>query len=275
MEKEQWYNNPDWIVNLILGVIAGIVICSQSLAFGNGLSLTLFGSVINHNSIYFLVLIYFIFLKFSFGKKYFNYLNVALIFIYFISCGTSLLTVIQSFSLNTVLSFMLDFFILIYLIHTFLRGTRVWKGFKLQHSPFNEFTNDFMFYAIVVISVVLLAVNLINTVVISGIVLSCLDAVFSILFGRYIFLYREYLDINKIDAVNDGNFDEIKKELSNKIDEAGDKISDVIENTGDKIDDVLNTDKDKEKKEEESDKTEKKEKKTTKNNKSTKKKGEE
>lgn len=228
VKKDSWYSNPDMIVNCIMAVIACIVICSQSFVMGDGLSLTLFGSVINHNSIYFLLLIYFIFLKFSFGKKYFNYLNICLIFIYIISSGTSLLTMIQSFSLNTLLSFMLDFCFLIYLFHTFLRGTRVWKDFKIQYSPFNELTNDFIFYAIVVISILLLVVNLISTVVISGVIISSLDTLFSILFGRYIFLYRDYLDFHKIDSVNDGNFDEIRKDLSDIVDNVGDKISDVL-----------------------------------------------
>lgn len=228
IEKEQWYNNPNFVVNCIMGVIAAIIICSQSFAIGDGISLTLFGSIINHNSIYFLILIYFIFLKFPFGKKYFNYLNVCLIFVYLISSGTSLLTLIQAFSLNTLLSFMLDFFLLIYLIHTFLRGTRIWKDFKFHNSPFNEFTNDFMFYAVVVISFVLLLVNLINTVVISGVIISSLDTLFSILFGRYIFLYYDYLDLHKIDVVNDGNFDEIKKEIIDIVDDLSDKTSKVI-----------------------------------------------
>ena len=228
-KNKVWYNNANMVINCIIAVIIAIVVSSQSFTYGGELSLTLFGSVINHNSIYLLILIYFILLKFSVGKKYFNYLNVFLMFLYFISSITSLLTMVQSFSLNTVLSFILDFIFLLYLIHTFFRDTRVWDEFNLQHSPFNEFTNDVSFYAIVVVSVFLLAVNLISTVVISGVLLSTLDTLFAILFGRYIFLYREYLDYKKIDASNDGNFDEIKNDIKQTASDASEKIKDTID----------------------------------------------
>ncbi len=238
-----WYNNANTIINCIIAVIAGIVVCSQSFTYGTNLSLTLFGSVINHNSIYLLILIYFIMLKFSVGKKYFNYLNVFLMFLYFISSITSLLTMVQSFSLNTVLSFILDFIFLVYLFHTFFRDTRVWKELRLYHSPFNEFSNDVSFYSVIVISAFLLAVNLISTVVISGVILSTLDTVFAVLFGRYIFLYRDYLDAKKIDAMNDGNFDDIKEELKQTVDETTDKIKTTIEKVD--LDDTVQNIKDK------------------------------
>ena len=228
-ENEVWYNNADWIVNLILIVIVSIILCSQSFAVGRDLSFTLFSSVINHNSIYFFNLIYFVLLKFSFGKKYFNYMNVILMFLYFLTSVTTFFTVIQAFSLNAVLSFLLNFFFLIYLFHTFLRGTRAWKEFKLFNSPFNELTNEWIFYGIVVVSVFVLAVDLISTVVFSGVILSVLDAFFAILFGRYIFLYRQYLDSHNIDNSNDGNFDGVKEDINQFVNEVGDKVQDTFE----------------------------------------------
>lgn len=227
MNNEKWYNNANIIVNLILGVIIGIIVVSQSFAIGG--ELTLFGSVINHNSIYFLIFIYYLFLKFSFGKKYFNYLSIFLIFIYSIFGITSLLTVVQAFSLNTVLSFTLDFLLLVYLIHTFLRDTRLWDELRLYHSPFNELTNEWLFYSIIVVSTFLLAVNLISTAAVSGVIISILDFIFYLLFSRYVYLYREYLDSHKIDIDNDGNFNDIKDNIMNTIDDAGDKIKDTID----------------------------------------------
>lgn len=242
-KSEVWYDNPSTIINCIIAVIIAIVVCSQSYTYRGDLSLTLFGSVINHNSIYLLILVYFILLKLSVGRKYFNYFNVFLMFLYCISSVTSLLTMVQSFSLNTLLSFVLDFIFLIYLIYTFLRDTRVWKELKLYHSPFNEFTNEISFYSIIVVSIFLLAVNLISTVVISGVILSTLDTVFEVLFGRYIFLYRSYLDSLNIDAVNDGNFDSIKDEIKQTVDETHDKIKTTIENVD--LDDAVQNVKDK------------------------------
>ena len=79
-KEEKWYNQGGKVVNLILLTILLIIIFSQSFATTEGFSLTLFGSIINHNSVYLFVLIYFILLKFNFGKKYFNYLNLILLY---------------------------------------------------------------------------------------------------------------------------------------------------------------------------------------------------
>ena len=71
----KWYDNAHFITNLIIVIISIFIIASQSLANGE-LSFALFSSVINHNSIYILALLYFILLKFSFGQKIFNYMKL-------------------------------------------------------------------------------------------------------------------------------------------------------------------------------------------------------
>ena len=236
----KWYDSGHTVTSLIISSILIIIICSQSFAIGEGGSLALFSSVINHYSIYLLVLIYFILLKFPIGKKYFNYINVFLVFIYFIATITSALTVIQSFSLNTVFSFTLNFLFVIYLSHTLFRDTRIWKEFYFYNSPFNELTNDWLFNAIVIVSLLLLAVNLISVSTIRGVVLSILDNFYFLLFGRYIFLYRAYLDDKKIDVDNQGNFDSVreqvqdvldKTDLDEKVVEIKDRVVDSIEDT--------------------------------------------
>ena len=241
-KKIKWYDSGNQITNLIIGVIFVIIISSQSFAVGETFSLQLLGSIINHNSIYLFVLVYFIFIKFSFGKKYFNYLNVGLFFIYFISAFTSLLTVVQSFSLDSLLDFVLALFILVYMLHTLFRDTLIWKEFKLFNSPFNELSNDWLFYSVVLISFTLLIINLISTVVLSGVVISILDTIYVILFGRYIYLYRDYLDKNKIDVNNNGNFDAIKETIKTTVDETTDKVKTAIEDA--KIDEKINNAKD-------------------------------
>ena len=128
----EWYNSGNAITTAIIVVIASIIVCTQSFA-NNEFSLVLFSSVINRNSIYLLVLIYFIFLKFSFGKRYFNYLNLFLVFIYLIVTITSLLTMVQFFSLNTVLNFSIT---LVYpnvlaLLELMLTETVILSVFKL------------------------------------------------------------------------------------------------------------------------------------------------
>ena len=226
-----WYNNASKVVNLILGTILLVIVFSQSFAANSDFSLKLFGSIINHNSVYLFVLIYFILLKFNVGKKYFNYLNLLLIFLYGITTVTSLITLVQAFSLNTVLEFSINFFLLVYLFHTMLRGTIVWKDFRLNKSPFNELSNDTQYYIILVLTVLMLIVDLISTAVLRGIIISALDALFLVLFGRYIFLYRKYLDDNKIDIDNEGNFDEVRKTIDDTVDKAQDKVKDVLDKT--------------------------------------------
>ena len=244
MKKEEnelkWYMNGKRVTNYILIVILAIILCSQSFA-NSTLSLALFTSVINHNSVYLLVFVYFILIQFSFGKKYFNYLNVFLIFVYFFVMFTSVLTLVQSFSLNTVLNFVLNFLLIIYLIHTLFRDSRVWEEFQLTYSPFNELTNEWLYNSIVIVSVFVLAVDLISTVVFSGVVISFLDFVYHILFGRYIFLYREYLDKKKLDYHNKGNFDEVRARVNIVLDktEIDDVIVDGVKDVKDKVDAIV------------------------------------
>lgn len=243
----KWYDSGNFITNLIIIVIALIVISSQSFAVNGDNTLALFSSVINHNTIYLLVLVYFFSLKINFGKKYFNYMNLFLLFIYIISTVTSCLTIFQSFSLNTVLDFITNFTIVIYFFHTMFRDTSYWKEYKLGNSPFNELTNEWYFYTIIVLGVFSLCVSLISAVEISGVVLSILDFIYIGLVGRYIFLYREYLDTKKININNKGNFDEIKENIKETLDNATEKVVNVIDeyhidekisNTIDKVSDA-------------------------------------
>ena len=82
-----------------------------------------------------------------------------------------------------------------------------------------------------VLSIFILILDLISTAVLRGIIISLLDAIFLILFGRYIFLYRKYLDEKKIDANNKGNFDEVRKTIDETVDSAHDKVQEVLDKT--------------------------------------------
>ena len=70
-EKESIFDNAGDITSIIVGLILVIILLSQSWAISNNVSaIIMFRSILNHNSIYFLLLIYFIGIKTSFGKKY-------------------------------------------------------------------------------------------------------------------------------------------------------------------------------------------------------------
>ena len=244
----KWYDNARFLSIMIIICILTIIISSQSFAVIETFSLDLVWSIINHNSMYFVLLIYFIFINLRFGKRYFNYLNAILIFLYLLVTVTSFLTIISSFSLTTVLTFTINFTFSIYLIHTLLRGTRIWSDYHFDKSPFNELTNEWYFCTILVLTSFLLAVKLISTTVINGVVISILDSIYCCLFARYIYLYREFLDHKKIDSNNSGNFDEVrdsiqevldKTEIDDKIVEVKDKVAFGLSKVGDEIDQFI------------------------------------
>ena len=229
IKVEKWYDNAKFVTSMIIFLIFMIIVCSQSFAVVGNSSSQLFRSVINHNTTYLLVLIYFVGLKTYIGKKYFNYLNVFLIIVYFILSFTSILTIVQSFSLNTIFSFLINMVLLIYLFHTMFRDTRIWKEFKLGRSPFNSIQNDYYFNCLLILVTMSLFVNLISTVVVSGLIVSILDAFYISLFARYIYLYRSYLDLKKKDIDNSGNFDQIIHEIDDGFNEIKDAALDISE----------------------------------------------
>lgn len=63
----------------------------------------------------------------------------------------------------------------------------------------------------------------------SGVILSIFDCLYIVLFGRYIFLYRDYLDFKKKDLDNDGNFDEIKDFVKDTVEDAATQLKKVMD----------------------------------------------
>ena len=216
MDKEKskimWYDNAEVITNLIIGLIFLIILLTQSFAINNNLSASnIVRDIINHNINYLLVLIYFIALKFKFGKKYFNHLNVFLLFLYLIFTVTSCLSVFQAITIPSVISLGIKVVILLYLVHTMFRDTRYFKEFKLGTSPFNEFSNDNYLSILVVLASVLLAFNLIMVSDFDGAVISILDACYVMLMARYIYLYREYLEFKTMVKLKEASKEEEAK----------------------------------------------------------------
>ena len=232
--RVEWYDNPSIITNLLIGMIAIIIILSQSFAIHNNLSTqAILSSIINHNSVYLLLLVYFVALKTRVGKRYFDFLNVFLILLYFIMGITSILTVFQSFSLETLIDCCLHLTLFVYLFHTLFRRSKIWREFHLNKSPFNEISNDSYFYAMITFTVVLWAIELISTTTKDGTILACLDAFFMMLFARYIYLYGCFLE-NKSKKIKTANIDDIKE----KVEEVKDKLDEVVEDIADSVEDV-------------------------------------
>ena len=226
----EWYNNPNFIIWLIIGIISLIILSSQSFtSIGNVSPIKMVQNILNHNITYMIVLVYFISLKTKFGKKYFDYSNILMILFFTITFVTSILTIFQSFSLVSILTLFNNFLILIYFFHNFLRGTRFWKEFKLNKSPFNELSNDWYFNAIMVIEITLYAVSLISMTTVDGTFLATFDCIYIILFTRYVYLYGEYLNLIKKNSNNCGNFDEYREKILDVKDEVIEKTNKLID----------------------------------------------
>lgn len=264
----EWYNNPNFIIWLVIGIISLIILSSQSFtSIGNVSPIKMVQNILNHNITYMIVLVYFISLKTKFGKKYFDYSNILMILFFTITFVTSILTIFQSFSLVSILTLFNNFLILIYFFHTFLRGTRFWREFKLNKSPFNELSNDWYFNAIMVVEITLYAVSLISMTTVDGTFLATFDCIYIILLTRYVYLYGEYLNLIKKNSNNCGNFDEyrekildVKEEIVEKtdklinefdLDKGVEKVTEMIEDTVDNVKEKIDEIKDDSKKNDE------------------------
>ncbi|CCY79134.1 unknown [Mycoplasma sp. CAG:877] len=240
-DNELWYDNPSIVTWLIILIISIIILSSQSFSINSNVdTLRMFQDVLNHNITYMIALVYFVSLKTKFGKKYFDYINLVMIVVFFILFVTSILTVFQSFNLATLLSLAIHTLLVVYFFHVFMRGTRFWKEFSLDKSPFNELSNEWLFWALVIIEVVLFSVNLITTATFNGTVLATFDCIYIILFSRYIYLYGVYLDSKKINVKNTGNFDEYREKVSEVVSDLGKKSEAIVEDMTSKDDEKSN-----------------------------------
>lgn len=270
----EWYDNPSIITWLIILIISVIILSSQSFSINSNIDpIRMFQDILNHNITYMIALVYFVSLKTKLGKKYFDYSNIFMIVVFFITFITAILTVFQSFGLVTLLSLAIHMLILIYFFHIFMRGTRLWKEFDLSKSPFNELTNEWFFYAVVIIEVILFTVNLISTATFNGTVLATFDCIYVILFARYIYLYGTYLDFIKVNTKNTGNFDKYKEKVNDIASDIGEKIEDVCEQVTDTISDVTSNKTENTLEKSVNDKPQNKEKEGDKSNKKSEKKG--
>lgn len=210
----EWYDNPNLLTNIILGVIIAIIVMSQAFAVNTDLSSSvMLRNLLNHNSTYIAALIYFIFLKTKVGRTNFNLINTIYILLYLLITVASVFTIFQSFGLSSIASLILNIMILSYMIYTFLPETRIWNDLSLDKVPFDEIKNDWYFYIIGVVSLFLLIVNLISATDFDGVVLTLFDTIYIILFSRYIYLYKKYQeDKLKIKEEDKNVFEDIKEE---------------------------------------------------------------
>lgn len=211
-KEKDWFDSPRMVTYVIIGLLIVLIILSQSFAINSQLGTSdIIRSILNHNSIYVLTLIYFVMLHFKVGKKYFDHLNVIMLVFFGLITLASMFTVFQSFGLASLLQLGINILFTIYFLYAFISNTVIGKELHLSTSVIVELKNEQYFYLITTLLVVHLVVALINSTSFESIVISLLEVLFYFLFARYISLYKEYDDMK----VSSSKKKKIKKEEEN------------------------------------------------------------
>ena len=194
-KEKDWFDSPRMVTYVIIGLLIVLIILSQSFAINSQLGTSdIIRSILNHNSIYVLTLIYFVMLHFKVGKKYFDHLNVIMLVFFGLITLASMFTVFQSFGLASLLQLGINILFTVYFLYAFISNTVIGKELHLSTSVIVELKNEQYFYLITTLLVVHLVVALINSTSFESIVISLLEVLFYFLFARYISLYKEYDD---------------------------------------------------------------------------------
>ena len=208
-KEKDWFDSPRLVTYVIIGLLVVLIILSQSFAINSQLGTTdIIRSILNHNSIYVLTLIYFALLHFKVGKKYFDHLNVIMLIFFGLITLASMFTVFQSFGLDSLLQLGINMLFTVYFLYAFISNTVIGKELHLSTSVIVELKNEQYFYLITTLLVIHLVVALINSTSFESIVISLLEVLFYFLFVRYISLYKEYDDMK----VSSSKKKRIKKE---------------------------------------------------------------
>lgn len=194
-KEKDWFDSPRMVTYIIIGLLIVLIILSQSFAINSQLGTAdIIRSILNHNSIYVLTLIYFVLLHFKIGKKYFDHLNVLMLMFFILITIASFFTIFQSFGLASLLQLGINILFTVYFLYAFLSNTLIGKELHLNNSLLVELKNEQYFYLITTLLVVNLIVALISSTSFESIVISLLEVLFYFLFARYISLYKEYDD---------------------------------------------------------------------------------
>ena len=221
-QEKDFFDSPNMITFIITGLLVVLIILSQSFAIQSHLGASdIFRSIINHNSIYLVSLFYFILIKVKFGKRYFDYLNVVMFVFYLLTTFASLFTIFQSFGFDSILNLSFNVLVTLYFGYSFFTNTVVGRDLKLSNSPLAEIKNDQYYYLLMGIIGVSLIVSLISASSFENVVVYLLEAIYKLLFVRYIYLYKEYIDYKELDCeveekVKD-NKDTVKEEKSEDV----------------------------------------------------------
>ena len=200
-KEKDFFDSPSMITYILIGLLVVLIILSQSFAIQSHMAAgDIFRSIINHNSIYLISLIYFILIRVKFGKKYFDYLNVVMFVFYLLTTFASLFTIFQSFGFDSILNLAFNVLITLYFGYSFFTSTVIGKDLRLSDSPLAEINNGQYYYLLIGIIAISLIVPLVSVNSFEDVVVYLLEAIYQFMFVRYIYLYKEYIERKELEA---------------------------------------------------------------------------
>lgn len=199
--EKDFFDSPSMITYILIGLLVVLIILSQSFAIQSHMEAgDIFRSIINHNSIYLVSLIYFILIRVKFGKKYFDYLNVVMFVFYLLTTFASLFTIFQSFGFDSILNLAFNVLITLYFGYSFFTSTVIGKDLRLSDSPLAEINNGQYYYLLIGIIAISLIVSLVSVNSFEDVVVYLLEAIYKFMFVRYVYLYKEYIERKELEA---------------------------------------------------------------------------
>ena len=212
-KEKDFFDSPSMITYILIGLLVVLIILSQSFAIQSHMAAgDIFRSIINHNSIYLVSLIYFILIRVKFGKKYFDYLNVIMFVFYLLTTFASLFTIFQSFGFDSILNLAFNVLITLYFGYSFFTSTVIGKDLRLSDSPLAEINNGQYYYLLIGIIAISLIVSLVSVNSFEDVVVYLLEAIYQFMFVRYIYLYKEYIERKELEAFKEKEKKEEKVE---------------------------------------------------------------
>ena len=212
-KEKDFFDSPSMITYILIGLLVVLIILSQSFAIQSHMAAgDIFRSIINHNSIYLVSLIYFILIRVKFGKKYFDYLNVVMFVFYLLTTFASLFTIFQSFGFDSILNLTFNVLITLYFGYSFFTSTVIGKDLRLSDSPLAEINNGQYYYLLIGIIAISLIVSLVSVNSFEDVVVYLLEAIYQFMFVRYIYLYKEYIERKELEVFKEKEKKEEKEE---------------------------------------------------------------
>jgi membrane protein len=209
--ERDFFDSPNMITYILIGLLVVLIILSQSFAIQSHMEAgDIFRSIINHNSVYLVSLIYFVLIKVKFGKKYFDYLNVTMFVFYLLTTFASLFTIFQSFGFYSILNLAFNVLITLYFGYSFFTSTVIGKDLGLSDSPLSEINNGQYYYILIGIIAISLIVSLVSVNSFEDVVVYLLEAMYQFMFVRYVYLYKEYIERKELEASKEKKQDEEK-----------------------------------------------------------------